>query len=85
MSIESTKIVPFFPMPNEQFPNVPDVLHTEALYSTRDIFISYANGIISELGTFDFWISGLMLNPLFFFISRLNNACSPLVINLQIN
>jgi hypothetical protein len=24
MSIESTKIVPFFPMPNEQFPNVPD-------------------------------------------------------------
>ena len=26
-----------------------------------------------------------MLDPLFFFISRLNNACSPLVINLQIN
>ena len=24
MSIESTKIVPFFPMTNEQFPNVPD-------------------------------------------------------------
>ena len=44
-------------------------LYTEALYSTRDIFISYANGIISELGTFDFWISGLMLDPLY--ISRL--------------
>ena len=26
-----------------------------------------------------------MLDPLFFFISRLNNACSPLVIYLQIN
>ena len=24
MSIESTKIVPFFPVPNKQFPNVPD-------------------------------------------------------------
>ena len=39
----------------------------------------------SELGTFDFWISGLMLDPLFFFISRVNNACSPLVISLQSN
>ena len=38
-----------------------------------------------ELGTFDWWISGLMLDPLFFLISRLNNACSPLVINLEIN
>jgi len=25
-----------------------------------------------------------MLDPFFFFISRLNNACSPLVINLRI-
>ena len=24
MSVESTKIVPFFPMPNELVPNVPD-------------------------------------------------------------
>jgi len=24
MSIESMKIVPFFPVPSEQFPNVPD-------------------------------------------------------------
>ena len=77
MFIESMKIVPFFPVPN-----VPDDFILN-LYSNRDIFISYANGIISELGTFDFWISGLMLDPLF--ISRLNNACSPLVINLRIN
>ena len=27
----------------------------------------------SELGTFEWWISGLMLDPLFFLISRLNN------------
>ena len=39
----------------------------------------------SELGTFEWWITGLMLDPLFFLISRLNNACSPLYINLQIN
>ena len=37
------------------------------------------------LGTFKWWISGLMLKPLFFLISRLNNDCSPLAINLQIN
>ena len=41
--------------------------------------------ISSELGTFEWWISRLMLNPLFFLIARLNNACSYLVINLQIN
>ena len=40
---------------------------------------------LPELETFEWWISGLMLDPLFFLISRLNNACSPLVINLQIN
>ena len=38
-----------------------------------------------ELETFEWWISGLMLNPLFFLISRLNIACSPLIFNLQIN
>ena len=38
-----------------------------------------------ELGTLEWWISGLMLDPLFFLISRLNIACSPLVINLHIN
>ena len=38
-----------------------------------------------ELGNFEWWISGLMLDPLFSLISRLNSAFSPLVINLQIN
>ena len=38
-----------------------------------------------ELKTFEWRTSGLMLDPLFFFISRLNNAYSPLLINLQIN
>ena len=36
--------------------------------------------IWSELGTLEWWISGLMLNPLFFLISRLNIACSPLIL-----
>ena len=40
---------------------------------------------IPELGTFGWWITGLMLDPLFFLISRLNNAGSPLYIDLQIN
>ena len=38
-----------------------------------------------ELGTFEWWILGLMLDPLFFLISRLNNACFPFIINLKIN
>ena len=38
-----------------------------------------------ELGTLEWWISGLIINPLFFLISRLNIACSPLIFNLQIN
>ena len=37
---------------------------------------------LTELGTFEWWISGLMLDPLFFLISRLNDACSLLVIDL---
>ena len=41
--------------------------------------------LTSELGTFEWWILGLMLDPLFFIISRLNNAFSLLVINLQIS
>ena len=41
--------------------------------------------IIDELETFEWWISGLMPDPLFFLISGLNNACSSLVINLQNN
>ena len=37
------------------------------------------------LQSWELLISGYPLDPLFFFISRLNNACSPLVLNLQIN
>ena len=37
------------------------------------------------LQSWELLISGYPLDPLFFFISRLNNACSPLVISLQIN
>ena len=38
-----------------------------------------------ELKTLEWWISGLMLNPLFFLISRLNIAYTPHELNLQIN
>ena len=38
----------------------------------------------SELGTLEWLISGILLYPLFFFISRLKNTCSRLVINVQI-
>ena len=40
---------------------------------------------LTGLGTIEWWISELMLDPLLFLISRLNNACSLLVIDLQIN
>ena len=49
------------------------------------IYDSFLLVYIPDLGTFECWISGFMLDPLFFLISRLNNACYPLVINLQIN
>ena len=39
----------------------------------------------AELETLEWWISGLMLDPLFFLISRLNIACFPHEFNLQIN
>ena len=39
----------------------------------------------TEPKTLEWWISRLMLDLLFFLISRLNNTCSALVINLQIN
>ena len=42
---------------------------------TLDFFI-----LRSELKTLEWWISGLMLNPLFFLISRLNIACSPFIL-----
>ena len=51
----------------------------------QDIWISHSKVFSSELKTLEWWISGLMLNPLFFLISRLNIACSPLIFNLQIN
>ena len=38
-----------------------------------------------ELKTLEWWISGLMLNPLFFLISELNIAYTPHDFNLQIN
>ena len=38
-----------------------------------------------ELKTLEWWISGLMLNPLFFLISRLNIAYNPHELNLEIN
>jgi len=41
--------------------------------------------LIPELKALERWISRSMLDLLFFLISRLNNACSPLVINLKIN
>ena len=55
--------------------------------STVDIRIKVIHSKVPspELKTLEWWISGLMLNPLFFLILRLNNACSPLIFNLQIN
>ena len=38
-----------------------------------------------ELKTLELWISGLMLNPLFFLISRSNIAYNPHELNLEIN
>ena len=38
-----------------------------------------------ELKTLEWWISGLMLNPLFFLIFRLNITYNPHELNLQIN
>jgi len=49
------------------------------------IFYSYTLAFYPELKTLEWWISKSMLDLLFFLISRLNNACSPLVINLQLN
>jgi len=58
MSIESMKIVPF-PCAKRTVPQCTWWLHTESLYSTRDIFISYANGIISGL---NFWFLDIGIN-----------------------
>ena len=58
-------------------------LHSSDLLTDRDE--GYPILKFSALGTFKWWISGLMLDPLFFSISRLTNACSSLVTNLQID
>ena len=55
------------------------------IYTFRPTANHMVTYIASELATFEWWISGLMLDPLFFLISRLNSACSPFIINLKIN
>jgi len=44
--------------------------------SRINLDIHHSKVFSSEQGTFEWWISELMLDPLFFLISRLNNACS---------
>ena len=51
-------------------------------FSKKYPYFSFGK-IESELKTLKWWISGLMLNPFFFLISRLNMACSPHEFNLQ--
>ena len=58
----------------------PDIHHSKVFSSG-----SPGSPMCPELETLEWWISGLMLNPLFFLISRLNIACSPHEFNLQIN
>ena len=58
---------------------VPENMSIEYLFENLILLIW------SEMGTFEWWRSGLRLDPLFFLISRLNSSCSPLAINLQIN
>ena len=53
--------------------------------SLHGIFVIKFLMKINQSWELESWISGLMLDPLFFLISRLNNACSHHVINLQIN
>ena len=53
---------------------------------TRSYFqerILNQENVFQELKTLEWWISGFMLNPLFFLISRLNIACFPHEFNLQ--
>ena len=44
------------------------------LINRSGLRISHSKDFSSELKTLEWWISGLMLNPLFFLISRLNIA-----------
>ena len=57
------------------------VLIAYTLHFSFQTFVQFNH--CPELGTLEWWISGLMLDPLL--ISRLNNACSPHEFNLQIN
>ena len=50
----------------------------------QDTLIGLKENKHPELETFEWWISGLMLDVIFFLISRLNIACSPHEFNLQI-
>ena len=45
--------------------------------------MKYLMSVMTELKTLEWWISGLMLNPNLFLISRLYMACSPHEFNLQ--
>ena len=51
------------------------------IYKDKNIFKIYSMAGRTELETLEWWISGLMLDLLFFLISRLINACSSLQIN----
>ena len=51
------------------------------IYKDKNIFKIYSMAERTELETLEWWISGLMLDLLFFLISRLINACSSLQIN----
>ena len=54
------------------------LIEGSGLYRSRILYMIWAG---------NFWMVdiGIMLDPLFFLISRLNNACSPLIFKLQIN
>ena len=77
-------------MYTEQFHNFNNSMYTEKFYNFNksmytEKFYNFNKSMYTELGTFKWWTTGLMLDPLFFLISRLNNACSPHFINLQIS
>ena len=57
----------------------------QALILINHLKVPRTNYRTPELETFEWWISALMIDPLFFLISRLNNTCSPHAFNIQIN
>ena len=64
---------------------IPWSIGVRYCYDVLLIIFEHLQEMYTELKTLEWWISGLRLNPLFFSISRLNMACSPLIFNLQIN